>query len=208
MLKPLSRWYLSKSRIFRYQGIAVKVLPGVFHPGFFFSTKVFLGFLESQPLSGKRVLELGAGSGLISLYCFKKGAQVTATDISKTALENIRINARLNNAEIEIIESDLLTDIKTDSIDIIIINPPYYPKPIKTEQDLAWFCGENFDYFEKLFGQLQEQHGTFRALMILSEDCDFNRIQLIAENNQCSLRQVYSASHLGERNFIYDIEFL
>src|SRR5687767_8111395 len=99
LLKPLSAWYLSKVRTYRFQDITVKVHPGVFHPGLFFSTKIILKYLKNLNLQGQRILELGAGTGLISIYCFKKNAaQITASDISISAVSNIRENAVLNKA--------------------------------------------------------------------------------------------------------------
>jgi release factor glutamine methyltransferase len=54
--KPFVTWYLRKPRVFRYRDISVTVQPGVFHPGFFFSTKLLLGFLEELiPGNGMRL---------------------------------------------------------------------------------------------------------------------------------------------------------
>ena len=96
-LIPLTKWYLRKPREYTYDRISIQVLPGVFHPGLFFSTRVLLKFLSNHELGGKKILELGAGSGLIALYSSSKGAEVTATDISASAMKNIQLNASRNN---------------------------------------------------------------------------------------------------------------
>ncbi|HTB05876.1 MAG TPA: methyltransferase, partial [Bacteroidia bacterium] len=62
--KPMLKRYLAKPRSYNYDGLAILVQPGVFHPGFFFSTKLFLEFLNNKELKGRSVLEIGAGSGL------------------------------------------------------------------------------------------------------------------------------------------------
>ena len=205
VLKPLSKWYLSKTRNYSYNGIKVKVLPGVFHPGFFFSTKILLGYLEKKDLAKKAVLELGAGTGLISIYCHRRSAFVCASDISKTALRCIQGNARINDASINIVESDLFDNVNPNDFDIIIINPPYYPEAINSENDMPWFCGEHFEYFEKLFYQLKGVTASREVLMILSEDCALHQIQSIAKKNSLQLAEIYSSQKWGERNFIYKI---
>jgi release factor glutamine methyltransferase len=205
VLRPLSSWYLSKTRKFSYKDIKIKILPGVFHPGLFFSTKVLLAYLETINIENKRILELGAGTGLISIYCNQKGARVSASDISKTALQCIQENALMNNAQVSVIESDLFDRIKPTDFDIIIINPPYYPKAVESEKDTPWFCGEGFEYFEKLFLQLKGEVATLEVFMILSEDCELIRIKSIAEKNSLRLVEIFSSRKFGEWNFIYKI---
>src|SRR6218665_2258260 len=86
LLKPISAWYLSRTRIYKYDNISVRIHPGVFHPGLFFSTKLLLEYLKGQPIQEKHLLELGAGSGLISVVAAKRGARVTGSDINPTAI--------------------------------------------------------------------------------------------------------------------------
>lgn len=81
-----------------------------------------------MPLKGKKFLELGCGSGLISIAAAKKGARVTASDINPVAVEFLVKNSEENKVEIEVIESDLFNDIPKQPFDIIAINPPYYKK--------------------------------------------------------------------------------
>ncbi|MEL7146637.1 MAG: methyltransferase, partial [Bacteroidota bacterium] len=107
VLKRLAKYYLSKPRDYRYEDITVKVYPGVFHPGLFFSTTVFLEYLKGHKLKGKLVLELGAGSGLISMFCAKNGAIVTSSDINELALQKIDENAAKNNVLLTTVRSDL-----------------------------------------------------------------------------------------------------
>ena len=205
ILKPLSRWYLSKPRKYSYHGVEVNVLPGVFHPGLFFSTKVLLGYLKTRNLVDKSLLELGAGSGLISIYCSRRGARVVASDISQTALRGLDENVKRNHALIKVVESNLFDNVHPEDFDIVIINPPYYPKPVNSESDMPWFCGEHFEYFEKLFFQLKEKKSKTEILMILSEDCDMVNIRSIANKNSLQLIEEFSVTKWGEVNRIYKI---
>ena len=137
-LVPFTRWYLRKERKLVYNGITTHVFPGVFHPGFFHSTKFILSYLSYHPLNGKSLLELGCGSGLISITASKAGANVTASDISLKALENTKHNANINQMFIKIVYSDLFDNIDKIQFDWIVINPPYYARKPESEQDLAW----------------------------------------------------------------------
>ena len=206
LLKRLAKLYLAKPRTYNYEDITMRVMPGVFHPGLFFSTKIFLDYLKTVDLEGKSVLELGAGSGLISLFCCKRQAKVTATDINLTALNSLRTNAERNNCKIHVIESDLFENISPSDFDIILINPPYYPKNPGNISEKAWFCGEEFEYFHRLFSQLNtHQIEDTTVLMILSEDCDLSEIFSICHKNEMTEKIVFEKTVNAEKNFIYSI---
>lgn len=208
ILRRMAKLYLSKPRNYTYKGIRVKILPGVFHPGFFFSTKVFLEFLETLVLEDKRVLELGAGSAFISIFCALKGAKVTASDISPTAIEGIKKNAELNKQEIKVVLSDLFDKFSIEEFDIILINPPYYPKKPSTIEERAWFCGEEFEYFHRLFDQAKpSKNNKFKIYMVLSEDCDLEKILSIAEGYMVNYQLVFTKKIAGENNFIFEMDY-
>lgn len=205
-VRPIAMIYLSSERNYAYDDIHVTIKPGVFHPGLFFSTKLLLNYLKDIPLQNRTFLELGAGSGLISIYAAKQKAIVTATDISQTAVETSKQNAERNHLSIKVIKSDLFERIPQQSFDIIVINPPYFPQQPVHERDYAWYCGNNFEYFERLFQQLGgcvDQHSNI--LMILSEDCQIERIKQIATKNNWEMEIVYQKRVLWEMNFIFRI---
>lgn len=205
-LKPLATSYLSKPRNCSYENIRIKVHPGIFHPGLFFSTNVLLKFLKKEQLASQKVLELGAGSGLIAIYCSLRGADVTASDISDAAIMNIKENASINNATLTVVKSDLFTSLDPKKFDLIIINPPYYPKDAVTEKDLPWFCGKDFEYFKALFKQMSDHQPMHaKSIMILSEDCDLSNITRIAKENRFIFEEIHRERKMGELNFIYKI---
>ena len=205
-ITPLLLRYLSTDRKYRYRNITIMVRAGVFHPGFFFSTKVVLHYLKSLKLDKKQVLELGAGSGLISIVAAKQGAIVVASDISEKAIVNIHENAVLNQVELSIVHSDLFMAIPQQHFDIIIINPPYYPAKPKSESEHAWFCGENFEYFQRLFPTLKEYSSPqSQNLMVLSDACQIDCIQQIAKAHGYLMKVVFEKRTLWERNLIYRI---
>lgn len=206
--RPLVSWYIRKPRPYSYEGIRIIVQPGVFHPAFFFSTRILLRFLHGmkQQLPGRRFLELGAGSGIISLYAARLGAAVTASDISLTAVSALRENAVRNGIELNILHSDLFGAFPEGDYDVILINPPYYKKNPATEAEHAWYCGEQLDYFRRLFAQLPARmhHGTL-AFMILSDDCDLEGIRSLAGSNGFRMDVAETRKVAWEKNFIFRI---
>lgn len=82
--------------------------------------------LEKESLQDKKVLEVGCGSGFLSIVMAKKGAEVTAVDIDKNAINTAKGNAKSNNAEINCFESGLFSAI-TSKFDLLVFNPPYLP---------------------------------------------------------------------------------
>jgi len=157
-----------------------------------------LSYLEQQQLNGKTLLELGCGSGLLSVIAAKRGAHVTASDISSYAVVNTQHNALLNNVDIDVLRSDLFDAIQK-KFDFVVINPPYYKGVPKNEVDLAWYCGENFEYFSKLFLQLKNHiQPDSDVIMVLTKGCDVNTIFELGAKHQ------FAFELIEERNVLFD----
>jgi len=94
---------------------------------------------------GEDVLEIGCGSGIISVYCALEGGEVTAVDKDDDALELTRKNAFYNDVGLEEVKkSDLFSEL-VGVWDVIIFNPPYLPKDERLEKDDRWDGGERGD---------------------------------------------------------------
>jgi release factor glutamine methyltransferase len=115
-------------------GAEIVVMPGVFKPAE--AMTIVLPFMQANAamFAGKRVLEIGTGSGIISLYAAKLGAsRVVSTDIEPAALESNRRNAEaLGFAAVVEQRQVPLSDMSAYSVlaadeqfDVIISNPPY-----------------------------------------------------------------------------------
>ena len=182
--KPFLEKYLSKKRIHTYGNIKLQIPPEVFHPGFFTSTHFLLQYIKKLRLENKSFLEMGAGSGLISVYGAKQNANVTAIDINPVAIKFLRNNSEENNVRLNIVQSDLFEDIPVQQFDIIAVNPPYYKKKPQTLLDHAWYCGENGEFFFDLFTQLPKYiHKNSEVLMVLCDGCDIGMIEDAAHQN-------------------------
>jgi len=204
--KAYYNWYQKKPRKYVYENVYTIVQPTVFSPKNTISTKVFLDYISTLDLQDKNVLELGCGSGIISVFCASKKAKVTASDINIAALDSLKKVSKNQGFEIDCIYSNLFDKIKRNDYNYIFINPPYYPKKPKNIEEKAWFCGENFEYFHNLFSQLKENISKKTlGLMILSDACDLENIQKIAMNNNLLLEKLVTKKLSFETNYIFKI---
>ena len=217
IFKKLSHWFIrpiiskriTRADTYQYNGVKLYIPAGVFHPKYFFSTKYLLSELLKLNLNGKQFLELGAGNGLISLCAAKNGARVVASDINAKAIANLIDNAITNQLEVQTFVSDLFDDIPAIKFDIIAINPPYYPKAPRNDFEQAWFCGEDYEYFKKLFPQLKQRISPDTlVLMVLSDTCNIERISDICISAGLKFELIHQKYIWWEKEFIYQISVL
>lgn len=207
--KPYVQWRISKPTTFRYNAITLHIPSGVFHPKYFHSTLLLIKFMETLSIQNKTVLELGCGSGLLSCVAAKQNAQVTTSDISRLAITTLTENALKNNLQIEIVLSDLFDNIQYKHFDYIFINPPYYSKNPNTEAEKAWYCGVEFEYFEKLFLQISTyMNSNTNVFIILSDDCDKKQIHSIAKKNNLQLHSIKKKKYWNGVEEIFRIMIL
>ena len=75
-----------------------------------------------------KILELGTGSGIISIVLQKElsNPNITAVDISEEALNIAKMNAEKHEiSDIRFVVSDWFSEIMNEKFDLIISNPPY-----------------------------------------------------------------------------------
>jgi release factor glutamine methyltransferase len=204
-------WYHKRPRKYVYKNVFTMVQPTVFSPKNTISTKIFLDYISTLDFQNKTVLELGCGSGIVSIFSASKGAKVTASDIHKITLNSLEKVSKKQGFNIDCVYSNLFENIKMPNrvesrFDYIFINPPYYPKKPKNIEEQAWFCGENFEYFKNLFNQLPRHINKNQVFMILSEDCDLKTIKNIAYQNKLNFTQIYQKQTILEKNYIYKMD--
>lgn len=113
-----------------------------------------------------KILDIGTGCGNIAisiarnlLYC-----EIDAIDISDKALEVALSNAKLNNAKINFMQSDLFNtyNLEPNTYDLIVSNPPYVPTSeieelepeVKYEPRIALDGGKDgLDYYRRIISQ-------------------------------------------------------
>lgn len=209
-LKPYLTWYLKKERTTSINGFDLIIKPGVFHPKYFFSSLYLFDFVFHLHLTKKQFLEIGCGSGLISLLSFRKNAEVTACDINPAAVDCTRINFDKNfktiSDQFQVFESNLFDQIPEKKYDVIVINPPYFFKEVKTQDEFAWNCGKNGEFFFKLFSQIHDfAHSSTEIYMILADNCEINKIKSIAKEYNFELELLEQKKIKWEVNYMFKI---
>ena len=87
-------------------------------------------------VAGKRVLDIGSGSGLVGIAAMKAGAaRVTAADIDPFAAAAIALNAQANRAAMKVATCNLIGG--TAPWDVILVGDLFYERPL-AESLLAW----------------------------------------------------------------------
>ena len=127
------------SRMMEYDpDIEITVLPEVYPP----SEDSILLIKSLDVKEGERILEIGPGSGVVSIHCAKNGCSVTAADVNPHAVECTILNSKRNDVDITVLHSDLYE--KVDGIfDCIVFNLPYLPVDEEGELEKAWSGGSD-----------------------------------------------------------------
>ena len=85
------------------------------------------------------ILELGTGSGIISIVLQKElsNPDITAIDISEEALKIAKMNAEKHEiSDIRFVVSDWFSEIMNEKFDLIISNPPYVDRSKLSNEEL------------------------------------------------------------------------
>ena len=112
-------------------------------------------------LEGQSVLEIGTGSGLVSMYASLLTDDITATDINYNALELAERNFKLNNIDtIKLEFGDLFEPVKNKKFDVLLFNTPYLP----TDTDDIIDDDLNYAFDGGLDGRNVNERGAIRGV--------------------------------------------
>lgn len=109
-----------------FMGYAFKVNENVLIPRQ--DTEILVEEADKHITLDDKVLDMCTGSGciIISLKKLNPTIKATAVDLSVEALKVAKENAKLNEVDVEFINSDLFANVK-DKFNVIVSNPPYIP---------------------------------------------------------------------------------
>lgn len=166
-------------------GLDLLIEPGVLHPRHFASSRLLGEYLTGLSLKDQEVADLGTGSGLLALLAARAGASVTAIDLDPIAIACATGNARRNGLDgrVRVIASDVFDHTPAERrFDLVITNPPFYPRDARTPADRAFAAGAGNAFFAKLADGLPGRLKPGGCLaMIQSSDADFAPIARLLE---------------------------
>ena len=97
--------------------------------------------IESMDVrEGERVLEVGCGSGVVSIHCAKNGCVVCAGDINPKAVDLARRNADDAGISMDVVETDVYSTVE-GVFDTIVFTLPYLPVDEEGLLAKAWSGG-------------------------------------------------------------------
>jgi release factor glutamine methyltransferase len=194
----------------RVVGLRLTVRPTVFHPRYFLTSKFFASFLAGLDLTGKRVADVGTGSGILALAAARAGAaNVIAIDINPNAAETAIENARANgfDGRVTAVASNLLSALPSLPLfDVILSSPPSFAGEPRDLADRAWYAGPNYRDIASLFDEARDRLAPGGCLyVLLSSDSDLELLGKLMSQAGFRARIVARRSIFIEDLLIYEL---
>jgi len=133
---------------------------------------VLLAWYCVLPKATKRVLELGTGSGAISIYLARKyDVEITAIDVDEELIEIAHKNARVNNVTdkvkfMQLSSAMAVEKFSAGSFDVVVSNPPHFAhegieSPSQRRNSSRRLTIEGIKEFAQATGRLLKSRGAF-----------------------------------------------
>jgi methylase of polypeptide subunit release factors len=142
-----------KAGVYEVGGLKFTCPSGIYQPHEFGSTRFAIrGLFAELPNLGKRVLELGTGSGAVGICLAATGLDVTLLDIDHVAVECAKQNAAANNIDVSVFQSDLFAAVDEQKYDVIFFNIPLQDKPIEDPLEII-SCDHGGELFTRFLNE-------------------------------------------------------
>jgi len=200
-----------RTRMTGAAGFRLVVHPTVFHPRYFLSSERFAEFINRLDLSGKQVIDVGTGSGVLALAAARAGAgNVIATDINPNAALTAAENACANGMgdRVDALCCNLLSALAPQPLfDVILSSPPKHAGKPRDLADRGWHAGPHYRDIAGLFEQSRERlKPGGRLYIMVSSDSDLDLLGASIARAGFKARLVAEYSILIESFIIYSLQ--
>ena len=144
-----------------------------------------------------KVLDIGTGSGIQALTAMKKTKEVLAVDIDESSV--IYAISKGINA----IQSNLFQNVN-GRFDLIILNPPYLPKDINENKEVARLVSggkEGKELIEEFFSKVRAYLNENGRILIVFSSLSGDVLGCIKRNN-------FDCKKLDEQSFFFEKLFV
>lgn len=87
------------------------------------TTSLIINFISKEEISGKRIMDMGCGTGVFAILCKKMGASYAkGIDIDIWAADNAKENAARNQVEVDVLLGDASLLDENEKFDIFFAN--------------------------------------------------------------------------------------
>lgn len=192
-----------------FYGYKFKVGEGVLIPRQDTETLIdyVLDICRKNNIKSPKIIDLCSGTGCIAIALKKEmpDSEIYALENSGIALEYLEYNAKLNQADIKIMEADVLEDKYTDNFkdfDIIVSNPPYLTRQdmrelqpeVRFEPVTALYAGEDGLYFYQRITPLWKKILKSGGMIVYE----------IGMNQHESVSDILKSNNFNQTEFIKD----
>jgi release factor glutamine methyltransferase len=154
---------------------------------------------------GGSMLEVGCGSGAVSILCSLLGSKVDAVDINPDAVALTLRNADLNGVKLNAWVSDLFASV-SGKYDTIVFNPPYLPTDDNIPGAEQWNGGpDGFGVVRRFLGAAPKFLNNYGDIFLILSSLT-NIPSLVTEFSNLRFTLAGQNSFPGETIFCFRIE--
>ena len=150
--------------------------------------------------SGKKILDLGTGCGILAEEAAKYTSTLLASDINEEAV------ALVKSKKIKTVVSDLFSNIK-ETFDLIIFNPPYLPEEEQEDEDRKKITTGGKQGFELLERFLKEanKHLTQNGKILLIVSSLTGDVEFLFRKYNYTFKKIDQENLFFEKLFVYEL---
>lgn len=185
-------------------GEDIIIYPGVMSPKYDRSSQIFINMLPE--LKNKAFLEIGSGTGIVSIFASKLGAsKITALDINPVAVKNTQANFKQHKVKQgKVYLSDLFEKVK-GSYDVIFFNAPFHGNKPKNmlERGVSDF---QYKTLTKFLGNVSPHLSPKGQIIVgLSSMTDIKFFKNLVKKNNLKIKKVKKQKNGDWTAYLYFI---